>query len=237
MSHRHTGVAVLLALLASSNTHAQWQVIDSANLRQSIQQVLAWKRQYDQMQQQHQELKAQHAAMTGSRGLGMIATDPRLQSVVPADVGETFSNLGARGSSALTPAAQAIRQRTQIYDCAKHSGSDLATCQAVLSTNAQNQAYQERAMAMLAQRGKQIEALQARINTTTDPKSIAELQARLQVESAQVSNDTNKLMIMNALADIAIRLATQSSKEKELKNLAIKSNGLDTFVVRPYRTK
>ena len=237
MIHRYATITALLTLLAAPDAAAQWKVLDAANLKQSVQQVLAWKRQYDQMQQQHQQLKAQHAAMTGSRGLGMIANDPRLQSVVPADVGQILSAISAKGSSGLTPAAQAIRQRTQIYDCARHSGSDLATCQAVLSTNAQNQAYQENALALLAQRGKQIEALQSRINNTADPKSIAELQARLQVETAQVSNDTNKLIVMNALAALASRMTEQSSKEQELKNLAIKSNGLDTFVVRPYRIK
>lgn len=230
-------IFVTLALVLSPQASAQWMVLDAANLQQSIQQVTAWKKQYEQMQMQQRQLESQHAAMTGSRGLGMVANDPRLNSIVPVDTARIYGALQALGSTALTLQAHEIRQRTQVYDCAQRTGNDLALCQAMLSTNAQDQAYQMNAMTTLAQRTAQIQALQGRINATNDPKSIAELQARLQVESAQVSNDTNKLIVMNAIADTSHRMLRQSVKEKELKNLSLKSNGLNTLVLKRHSDK
>jgi type IV secretion system protein VirB5 len=79
--------------------------------------------------------------------------------------------------------------------------------------------------------------LQGQINATSDPKSIAELQARLQVETVQVNNDSNRLAIMRAMGESADRAAQQALKEQELRNLALTSDGTDTFVYKPYSAK
>ena len=55
-------------------------------------------------------------------------------------------------------------------------------------------------MALLNQRTTQIEALRAEINATQDPKAIAELQARLAAEQAQVDNDQTKIALANAMS-------------------------------------
>jgi type IV secretion system protein VirB5 len=103
-----------------------------------------------------------------------------------------------------------------------------------LNTTAQTQAFQQQALALLTQRRSQIQYLQGQINATNDPKSIGELQARLQVEAAQVNNDTNRLSIMNAMAVSAERASEQALKERELHNLSLTSDGTDTFVYKPF---
>jgi type IV secretion system protein VirB5 len=137
----------------------------------------------------------------------------------------------------MTAAARLIRSTTQSYNCEGRKGRDLTTCQAFLSNNSQAQAYQQNALAMLNQRSLQIPLVQKQINSTNDPNSVAELQARLQVEAAQVSNDANRLATMRAMAESADRAAQLALKEQELKNLAITSDGTDTFVYRPYSAK
>ena len=92
-------------------------------------------------------------------------------------------------------------------------------------------------MTTLTQRATQIQSLQEQINATSDPKAIAELQARLQVETVQVNNDSNRLMIMRAMSDSADRASQQALKEQELKNLALTSDGTDTFVYKPRAAK
>lgn len=223
-----------LSILAPGIIHAQAPVFDVKNFQQSLQQVAAWKKQYNQMLQQHQQLVAQQRSMTGNRGLGHIADDPRLRAVVPHDIAKTYDSIRGKGAGSLTSAAQSIRAATQIYTCADRTGQDRSTCEASLNITSQTQAFQQQAMQLLTQRRTQIQTLQAQINATNDPKSTAELQARLQVEAAQVSNDANRLSIMHAMASSADRAAQQALKERELHNLSLKSDGTDTFVYKPF---
>ena len=221
-------------VIASSHAIAQAPVFDIKNFQQSLQQVAAWKKQYDQMLQQHQQLLAQHQSLTGTRNLGMIADAPQLRAFIPDDVAQTYDNIRAAGSGSLTGAALKIRNSSQIYNCADRKGDNKSTCEAFLNMTAQTQAFQQQAMALLSQRRKQIQYLQGQINTTNDPKSISELQARLQVEAAQVNNDTNRLALLNAMASSAERSTQQALKERELRNLSLTSDGTDTFVYKPF---
>jgi type IV secretion system protein VirB5 len=214
---------------------AQMLVLDGANLSQAVSQVASWKKQYDQMLQQHEQLRAQHAAMTGNRGLGSVASNPLLRQVVPDNVLQTYDAIQSSGGMAMTPAARAIRSKNRIYDCEGRTGEDRRTCQAWLNNNAQQLAYQQNALVMLDQRFRQIESLQGQISNTTDPKSIAELQARLQVEATQVANDGNRLLILQSMSASAERASQQAIRERQMKNMALTSDGTDTFVYKPYR--
>lgn len=230
----YTVLFIALSSALPSPASAQMAVVDASNLTQAIKQVDAWKKQFDQMAAQMKQLQAQQASMTGNRGLGTIYTDPRLQNTVSHDVSSTFDRIQQSGAGALTPAAAAIRNSSQIYNCDDRQGADRSTCQAFLSNNAQAQAYQQNAMLLLNQRMAQIQNLQSQINLTNDPKSVAELQARLAAESTQVSNDANRIMVLRAMSDSAERAAQQALKERELHNLSLRSDGTDTFVYRPY---
>jgi type IV secretion system protein VirB5 len=234
MKLRPVAIACLISLSAIGAVQASLPVIDVANLTQAINQVNAWKQQYDQMAQQYTQLKQQYAAMTGTRNLGNIANNPALQAVIPPDVANLYASIQQIGSDGMTPQAQAIRDRTKIYDCEGRTGTDLVSCQALLSNTVQLQALSQNAMSVVNQRVAQIQMLQNQISATNDAKAIAELQARLQAENTQVSNDANRLMVMKTLAEAADRSAQQAIKERELKNLSLTSDGSDTFVYVPF---
>ena len=218
-----------IVTLTGNTAQAGIPVIDKTAIVQAIQQVLAWQQQYQQMVQQYQQLQQQYASLTGSRGLGDIINNPALHGVVPADVKTVYQAIQQSGGQGLTGTAQAIRDATKVYDCQGRSGTDLSTCQAFLNTNAQSQAFSQNALNLLTQRVTQIQGLQSQINTTGDPKAIAELQARLTAEVAQVNNDSNRLAVLRAMADQQDRAAQQALKERELKNLALTSDGSETF--------
>ncbi len=229
---RKTSVSLLL-LVAANHARAM-PVFDFAAFGQAVKQVEAWKEQFDQMAQQIKQLQEQNAAMTGSRGLGDILNDPQLRSTVPPDIAETLGSLRTTGASAMTPLAVSIRQASKIYDCEGRVGADRITCQAFLNNSAQAEAIQQTTMVRLNQRMNQINGLQGQINSTTDPKSIAELTARLVAESAQVANDANRIVIMRAMSDSADRAHQQALKEKELLRLSRSGDGSDTFAYKPY---
>lgn len=221
------------SLLTHLPSQAQWAVIDKANLTQALQQVSAWRKQYDQMVEQQNQLKQQYTAATGSRGLGSFASDPRLLATVPPDVQAIYDALQTKGSAGLTNAARELRNHAKIYDCDRMVGEELLNCQRLLNSLAQQQALLRSAMQMTSQRGTQVQTLQDKINATNDPKSIAELQARLQAEAIQVGNDANRLALMRSLAEANDRAAEQAVRETVLRSLSRLDNGSASFRYAP----
>lgn len=215
--------AALLAVSASS-AFAMFGVgdvvFDPSNYAQAIKQVQSWEQQYAQMSQSlqkaeatFQQVKGQLDAVTGVRGFGDLLNNPALRQVVPSDLSMTLDNLNATG--ALSGKALAIRNASAVYDCDDLSDAAARkSCQVLLDQNAQAQAIQQNTMALLNERTTQIEALRAQIDATEDPKAIAELQARLAAEQAQVGNDQNKIDVANAMLINNQQAAAQAEAER-----------------------
>jgi len=226
----------LMLLVTSARAHAGIPTIDIANLVQSILQVFSWIEQANQMitQIRNMEREIRNAETSirnasGIRGFGNILNDLRLQGVVSDDMYDLYTLVSADGYDGLSSAARRIRSRNRIYDCGRHSGDYKKACDASLSISAQTMANQENASKLLQDRVDQIQGLQDQINSTTDEKGIAELQARIAAESSHVQNDTNRLSVMNAVGSSAQTAVQQQIKELELKNVTSEENGVDTF--------
>lgn len=226
---------LLLGSFFNSNAaHAGIPVIDAANLANSIQQVLAWGQQYQQMASQIQQMQQQISAVTGSRGLGNIINNQTLQQIVPSDITTIYSSINSGGFNNLTNTAQSIRSANMIYNCEDRTGESKSTCESVLNSNAQTQAFQQTALQLTTQRVSQIQSLQDQIDATQDAKAIAELQARIQAENTQVSNDANRLAMMKAIAETQQQAAEQAIKERTLKMLARDTPpAANSFVYQP----
>jgi type IV secretion system protein VirB5 len=198
-------------------------VIDAAAIAHAYQQVLAWGQQYGQMvdqltkaQKQIENTQKQIDITTGTRNLGNINNNLGLQKIVPNNTAQVFSGINSGGYNALTSNAKSLRDQTKKYNCEDRTGEDLMTCQAILNNNAQAQAYQQDALDLATQRTDQIQSLQDQINSTDDPKAIAELQARIAAENTQVANDANRIALMQALAQSKQQEADQAHRERWL---------------------
>jgi type IV secretion system protein VirB5 len=235
-----TAIAVMALVLPASAAYAIGGlgdiVYDPSNYIQAIKQVQAWEQQYQQMTQglakaeaTFQQVKSQVDALTGVRGFGDLINNPLLKSIVPANLSTTLAGLNSTG--VLSGNALSIRNGSAVYDCGDVTDNAAKiTCQALLGQNAQAQAYEQDTMALLNQRTTQIDALRAEINTTQDPKAIAELQARLAAEQAQVSNDQNKIILANAMLASNAQAAAQAQQERVNALMATdKTSALDSF--------
>ena len=78
-------IACLSFAVAVPNGHAQWAVIDVANLIQSVQQYLQMVEQLAQLKSQLEQLRNQYQAITGSYGVGGLGQAEALgaQAIVP----------------------------------------------------------------------------------------------------------------------------------------------------------
>lgn len=204
-------------------------VIDAANLAQAIQQVIAWVEQANQMATQITSMNDQLTALTGSRGLGDILSNPLLSEVAPSDLVGTLQGINLSGYSGLSTAAKSIRSANKIYNCEAATGEMATICGGLLNANAQAQANTQAAFDLIKQRISNINSLQGQIRFTADPKAIAEMQARIQIEQAQVAADANQLAVMQAMAQSMRNEAEQKMKERELLQLSRSNNGTETF--------
>lgn len=211
-------VAVCACVFAAP-ARAGIPVFDGAAVAQAVQQVMAWQQQYQQMAEQLIQAKREIDSITGVRGFGDILNNPLLQNVVPQEIGQVYRAINQGGTAGLTSAAQAIRSAAQKYGCEGKTGEALTSCQAILNTNAQTQAYLQQALDAITQRSSQIDGLRAQINTTTDAKGIAELQARIAAENTQVTNDVNRVTTLAAMATANREAAEQAQRERWLKTM------------------
>jgi type IV secretion system protein VirB5 len=220
----------LLALcLMATNGHTAVVVIDPAILAQSIQQVVYWAQQLEQMKNQLNQQISHYKSITGSRNLGTILNDPQLQQFVPKDAVDIYNSIKSGDLSKLSKEAQAIRNANKIYDCEGRTEKDYQLCQATLVKNAQDLAYAQNAYKLATQKIQQIQSLIAKINDTQDPKAIAELQARIQGETTAVANEQNRLTIWRTMSQAQDQANNQQVREKELKNLSLPNSASETF--------
>lgn len=136
-------------------------VFDASAVAKAVEQLVAWKKQFNQMQESISYAKSQLQAATGTRNLGAVLDNVGSEATVPIAIVQQWR--------ALTRHEDLVRQSLQ------------ATEQALQTTSA---------------RGAQIRALMQAVNATTDPKSAAEIQARLQAEVALVSTDVQRIQLM-----------------------------------------
>jgi len=208
-------VGALLSLLFNSAANAQIPVIDSASIAKQIETIAKWKLQYDQMVTQINQMKQQYDALTGARGLGDILNNPALREYLPEDWQGVYDAVKNGGYAGLTGQAQSIYEENKIFDGCAHLGISEArtACEAQAVKPSQDKASALAAYDKTKERLKQIDQLMQRINTTQDPKSIAELQGRIAAEQAMIQNEQTKIELYKMVSEAEERINDQRERE------------------------
>jgi len=213
------------AVLASGNLFASgWPVIDimqitnnqinqAANIAKYIEMIAHHKQQIEQ-------LKNEYNALTGNRRLGMILNDPAFRSALPDEWKEVYDGIQNGGYSGLSNTARNILDTSGLLDaCDDVSDAARAICERQVAKAAQDKANAMEAFDNAQARWDQIQALMGQINATTDPKAIAELQARINAEQAAIQNEQTKLQMFAMAAQIEDRLMEQRELQQTREEL------------------
>lgn len=183
----------IIIVLAATSLHfasnAQGiPTIDVANLAQSINQVLAWKQQYEQMLQQLEQMRqanttalTAYQSISGNRALGLV-NNTIVESVIPSGFLQQLS--------------------------ATTNHQEASTL-----VNAQLQ----RINASTGTRFAQIQQLMAAINTTNDAKAIGELNARIQAEQAMIQNEAKEASVLQQQYTQQIATIEQSRLQRSIR--------------------
>jgi type IV secretion system protein VirB5 len=187
----------------------------AANIAEYAKQVTLLQRQYTQLQQTYKTLN-------GLRNVGNLMNNDLLAQYLPPDLQVAFTALknGQGGSLAgISGTLNQIAASNQAQSCA-HSSANAATIRAC------NQAWQTMSMnkyvgqAGYDQTASNINKLQQFVNsitTSSDPKSIQDLQARIAVEQVKMQNEQMKLqtvaMMQRADEDLARARNAQTTQQ------------------------
>jgi type IV secretion system protein VirB5 len=194
-------------------------VVDAASIAKQVanqvQVMQQWKQQFDQMTSQISQLQQTYQSMNGSRGFGQIANNPALRNYLPQDWQQVYDAVSRGGYQGLTGSAQSIFANNQVYDLCAHITIQEAktACEARAVKSAQDKSYATTAYSAAQQRINQIDQLMGQINTTQDPKAIAELQGRIAIEQANIANENTKLQLYEMMAKAEDRLQEQKQRE------------------------
>lgn len=191
---KHTSLlriwSLALLLLCPLAAKAQIPVTDNASIAaralQHAESLAKYLEQIATLKAQLESAKRQFESLTGTRNLGDILNNPALRNSLPADVRSVLS----RGEGVLGSIESSVRRIEQ----EERLSGDFSIDSQALTRRIQNLAIRSQALMEQAQTGmqgrlEQLDQLQSQINLTTDPKAIGELQARLQIEQANIAAD------------------------------------------------
>ena len=221
-------LGVTLSALMSSAAFAQIPVTDGASIGQQIaaqvETIAKWKMQYDQMVSQIEQAKQQYESLTGSRGLGTIMNNPALRDYLPNDWQGVYDSVKSGGYNGLSGTAKGVYDANKIFDsCSRVSvGEQRTACEARAVKASQDKGFALDAYDKAKGRINQIDQLMAKINDTSDPKAIAELQGRIAAEQANIQNEQTKLQLYAMVAQAEEKVQAQRQREIQAKTWAAK---------------
>ncbi|WP_108653107.1 P-type DNA transfer protein VirB5 [Dongshaea marina] len=175
--------------------------------------------QLNKMRQQYDQMRRDYAAVTGTRNLGDIFYNPELNQYLPSNWASVYKNIMNNGYQGLSGAAKALRDSSKIFDVCQYykDAAQKRSCEAASVQPAQNASYAQEAYAKSAKRETNINRLMRQINSTTDPKGIAELNGRIQSEQAMIQNTQTKLAMYQAASQAQQELVDQQQREAQAK--------------------
>lgn len=209
-------------LLFCGNAFAIDIVSDPTHMAETIAgwsaQAADMKQQYDQLQQQTQQMQQQYQSLTGSRGLGSIMNNPALRNYLPDDWKGVYDSVKRGGYSGLSGTAQGIYNQNKVFDsCANLTDDQRTACEASAVKPSQDKGFALDAYDAANSRIGQIDQLMGQINQTQDPKAIAELQARMAAEQANIQNEQTKLQLYSMVAAAEEKVQAQRRHEIDAK--------------------
>jgi type IV secretion system protein VirB5 len=221
--------AFLTAVLLSNSltpVHASGiPVVDAASIAdraiKHVETLAKYAEQIAVLRDQLESQKRQLEALTGTRNLGDILNNPAIRDALPADARDILraSNGGLGGISDAVERIEREERLTGNYEQDKKNLDARAEKIAVRS-----QAMMEQTQKAMTARVKQVDQLQAKINQAQDPKAIADLQARLLVEQANIQADQTRADMLTRQIE-----AEQALMEQQAEKLADSSFSLSAI--------
>jgi type IV secretion system protein VirB5 len=229
----HPAAIATAILLVDPGASAQMAVIDVSALAQQIQLVIDDAQKIAALEAQLQEAKRTVASLTGVRGLAAALNSPALQNYLPPQAYRLADQVVTRGYAGLSDLARRSRDAQMVYNCAELAGTAQTRCQALLAQPYQQRALLQQAVDKAAGRLAQITALMQQAAATTDPKAIAEMQARIGAEDAMLAHERSQIELNLGISQADQAITASQHQEADLANVMRSRNLLQWLPQAP----
>lgn len=205
-----------LALASSPPASAALPVIDLASIAKLIQQIQS-------MQAQLQVAQDAYRSTTGARGMDQLLAGT-VRNYLPADWAQVGSLLGNANAQyqALAVSLSTLKDSNAVLDAAAVGRLTPEGQQELDRSRAQVALLQSLSREALARTSDRFASLQRLIDalpTTTDPKAVMDLQARIGAEHAMLQNEQTKLHTLFESLSAERALQAQQRRERAIRDL------------------
>jgi len=168
--------------------------VDATTIAQLQQQLLTARDQHQNLTEQLVTAREQLAAFTQSSGFGNAVGSPDLRDQLRAALPTDAQGLLDRsGNSSLNTDVSRITDDVIAPVSFQEDRANLS--KRAVNIEATAKAMSQRAYDSMTRRLTNVDALQDQINQTSNPKEIAELQARIQIEQANISAEQTRIQL------------------------------------------
>ncbi|MGR9500063.1 P-type DNA transfer protein VirB5 (plasmid) [Rhizobium leguminosarum] len=224
MERLNTGFALVLmaALVLAGTVSAQGiPVIDETAIAKQIESITQLKSQLDTLNQQLQQAQQLYASLNKVTNMADVAgllNDPSIRKALPQDFNAIEGLLKGNGTGVLGNSASKFLDDNSTYRTSANDfyAQELARAQ---NQNAGQMSLGQQIYDAATKRIDGIDQLRQQISGAADAKDIADLQARLQAETAFLQTDVLRMQALQMVQQAQVQVDDQRKAEDWRKRL------------------
>ncbi|ASS58916.1 P-type DNA transfer protein VirB5 (plasmid) [Rhizobium leguminosarum] len=224
MERLKTGFALVLmaALVPVGTVSAQGiPVIDETAIAKQIESITQLKSQLDTLNQQLQQAQQLYASLNKVTNMADVAgllNDPSIRKALPQDFNAIEGLLKGNGTGVLGNSASKFLDDNSTYRTSANDfyAQELARAQ---NQNAGQMSLGQQIYDAATKRIDGIDQLRQQISAAADAKDIADLQARLQAETAFLQTDVLRMQALQMVQQAQVQVDDQRKAEDWRKRL------------------
>ncbi|MBY3064452.1 P-type DNA transfer protein VirB5 [Rhizobium laguerreae] len=215
-------LAMTAALLPVGAAFAQGiPVIDETAIAKQIESITQLKSQLDALNQQLQQAQQLYASLNKVTNMADVAgllNDPSIRKALPQDFDDIEGLLKGSGTGAIATSASKFLENNSTYrtDANDFYAQELARAQ---NRNAGQMSLGQQIYDAATKRIDGIDQLRQQISSAGDAKDIADLQARLQAETAFLQTDVLRMQALQMVQQAQVQVDDQRKAEDWRKRL------------------
>ncbi|WP_246705348.1 P-type DNA transfer protein VirB5 [Rhizobium sp. WYCCWR 11152] len=213
---------MMAALLPVGTVSAQGiPVIDETAIAKQIESITQLKSQLDTLNQQLQQAQQLYASLNKVTNMADVAgllNDPSIRKALPQDFDAIEGLLKGSGTGAFGTSASKFLENNSTYrtDANDFYAQELARAQ---NRNAGQMSLGQQIYDTATKRIDGIDQLRQQISSAADAKDIADLQARLQAETAFLQTDVLRMQALQMVQQAQVQVDDQRKAEDWRKRL------------------
>ncbi|MBY5494179.1 P-type DNA transfer protein VirB5 [Rhizobium leguminosarum] len=215
-------LAMMVALLPVGTALAQGiPVIDETAIAKQIESITQLKSQLDTLNQQLQQAQQLYASLNKITNMADVAgllNDPSIRKALPQDFNAIEGLLKGSGSGVFATSASKFLEENSTYRTSANDfyAQELARAQ---NQNAGQMSLGQQIYDAATKRIDGIDQLRQQISGAADAKDIADLQARLQAETAFLQTDVLRMQALQMVQQAQVQVDDQRKAEDWRKRL------------------